>query len=195
MSEKLAAIPFVCGACCCFGIVFAVTLTLSLNYGTLKDRALDYNEANPGLDDYDKCGGVFGEGSIETTNWTQIYKYNFIVNLIMACWAAAAMLCVPCGPATMCATACLNCTALPVFVGIVLTGIRLLGDKGDVCTANTVPYNTAEDLSFASDAETMRKLWITQIVFHIPISCFMVCGTMASVGVMKTLGGSFMRMK
>ena len=112
----------------------------------------------------------------------------------MACWAASAMLCAPCGPVAICSTVCLNCTALPVFVGIVLTGIRLLGDKGDVCTANTVPYNTAEDLSFASDAETMRKLWITQIVFHIPISCFMICGVMSSFGAASALGGSFRKM-
>ena len=160
MSEKLAAIPFICGACCCFGMVFAVTLTLSLKYSTLHDQALAYNDVNPTLD-YDNCGGAFGEGSFESTNWTQIYKYNFIVYLIMACWAALAMLCAPCGPFAICPTVCLNCTGLPAFVAIVLTGIRLLGDKGDVCTANTVPYNTQDDLTFSGDAETMRKLWIT----------------------------------
>ena len=109
----------------------------------------------------------------------------------MACWAATAMLCAPCGPATICPTVCLNCTGLPAFVGIVLTGIRLLGVKGDLCSANTEPYNTKEGLSFANDAETMRKLWITQIVFHIPLFCFMVCGVMSGMGATAAVVGGF----
>ena len=35
MSKYLVATPFICGACCCFGIVFAVTLAIAMNYNTL----------------------------------------------------------------------------------------------------------------------------------------------------------------
>ena len=82
MSEKAAAIPYIAGACCCFGMVFAVALTLSLKYGTLYDQAIDYNRSMNNFEfhnypkGYDNCGGIFGLKSYEVTGWTNIFKYN-----------------------------------------------------------------------------------------------------------------------
>ena len=119
-----------------------------------------------------------------------MYKFNFILYLIMACLSGAAMLCVPCAPLAICSSACFFCSGLPAFVAIIMTGIRMLGDNGDACAANDTQYDTAEGLSFAGDAELMRKLWITQMVFHIPLVCFMACGLQASIIGMAMFGAA-----
>ena len=161
MGEKAGAVASCIGACCCFGAAFGVTLALSINYATLLGQAEDYNAVQTTAIDYDDCGGVFGDNSLSTTQWTQIYKFNYIIYLILACLSGSAMLCVPCAPAIMCPMICFMCSGLPAFVAIILTGIRMLNDKGDLCAANTTPYDAVNNLTFAGDAEHMRALWIT----------------------------------
>ena len=48
---------------------------------------------------------------------------------------------------------------------------------------NETVYFTAEDgeeYTFAQDGETMRKLFIVQCVFIVPLACCMVMGVMGS---------------
>ena len=158
MSKGAAVLPCI-GSCCCFGSAFAVTLSLALNYGTLLSRAQDYDEAIGTLGSYDLCGGAYGT-SDDTSSWTMIYNFNFILYTILACLAGSALLCVPCAPAAICPMACFGCSGVPTLAAIILTGIRLLGDTGEKCTNNDTPYNTVDDLSFQGDSDYMRKLWI-----------------------------------
>ena len=190
MEKASSIIPFI-GACCCFGSAFAVTLTLCLNYSDLLRRADYFNEIGA-IDrtDYDLCGGAYGEASMETSGWTQMYTLNYYVYLVMACLSGSALLCVPCAPVALCAVIYFSCSGIPATVAIIISGIRLLSDKGDTCARNDTFYNEDEELSFAGDAEMWRKLWISQIVFHIPLSCFVSCGMAQSFAAMVLLARS-----
>ena len=189
MSAAAAAIPC-CASICCLGSALAVTLVLAVNYNSLLGQAEDYNAANP-LTTYDDCGGAYGADAINNSGWTMIYKFNFIIYTIMASLAGSALLCVPCAPAAICPAFCFACAGMPTFVAMILTGIRLNNNNGDICAANEAAYATldGEDLTFAGDAEFMRKLWITQISMHIPLICFMTCGVqMAFMGLAMYTG-------
>ena len=176
MSEKArAAIPLAI-ACCCIGISFGLTLALCLNYSELLGRAEEYDAVAPADTTYDMCGGAYGEGSTETSDWTKMFTLNYYVYLVYACLSGAALVCVPCSPLAACPFCCFNCTNIAAMAAIILSGIRLLGRTGDICAANDAIYNTEAGLSFASDAEMWRKLWITQTVIIIPVSCLMGCG-------------------
>ena len=72
--------------------------------------------------------------------------------------------------------ACFACSGVPTLAAIILTGIRLLGDTGAKCAEVDTFYNATEELSFQGDADYTRKLWITQMVFQIPLTCMMACG-------------------
>mmetsp|Transcript_31305 Transcript_31305/g.38731 ORF Transcript_31305/g.38731 Transcript_31305/m.38731 type:complete len:144 (+) Transcript_31305:164-595(+) len=122
----------------------------------------DYDDITTGAKSYDKCGGAFGEDE-ETTKWSQIYRYNYILYLIIMCVNILACMCVPCAPALACPGCCFVFSGTPTLTAIILTGYRLKNEKGDLCAQNQIVYATGEEgveFTFASDAETMRKLWI-----------------------------------
>ena len=168
-------------ACCSFLSAFAISLTLCIYYHMLLSRAENYISMDPTYTSYDECAGAFSEDSEERTGWTQIFKFNYYLYLIFTCLAGAALLFIPCSPAGFCPVSCFFCTNLPAFVAIIISGIRLRGDIGKVCAANDTAYITGDDTSsFATDAETWRKLWITQMVLIIPASCCVGIGQYAS---------------
>eukprot|EP00354_Favella_ehrenbergii_P002302 CAMPEP_0170455204 /NCGR_PEP_ID=MMETSP0123-20130129/3235_1 /TAXON_ID=182087 /ORGANISM="Favella ehrenbergii, Strain Fehren 1" /LENGTH=140 /DNA_ID=CAMNT_0010718241 /DNA_START=93 /DNA_END=515 /DNA_ORIENTATION=+ len=137
---------------------------ISANYATLLDSAEAYNLSQPvGADDYDMCGGALGENAYTGTKWTQVYRYNFILYLVLACLSGSALLCIPCAPAMICPTICFACSGIPTLVAFILTGIRLNNSQGDLCAANDTFYNRVEETSFASDAAMMKKLWIASM--------------------------------
>ena len=197
-SKAVAAIPCI-GSCCCFGSAFAVTLSLALNYGNLLARAQEYDEDPLNTTTYDECSGIYGENSTDTSSWTMIYNFNFILYTILACLAGSAILCVPCAPFAIVPMVCFACSGVPTLAAIILTGIRLLGDTGAKCAEVDTLYNPTEELSFQGDADYTRKLWITQMVFQIPLTCMMGCGVQFAILGMVLFGatsqdGNFFKM-
>ena len=83
--------------------------------------------------------------------------------LILASLNMCACCCVPCGPGVMCPACYFLFSGIPTMTAIILTGYRLKNEGGDLCSEQEQAYGTAEDgtdLTFSSDADTMRKLWI-----------------------------------
>ena len=176
-----------CGACCCFIFAITINLMLSLNFKSLLDNAEGYKEpshpldsaipsttlrrtientfyqnSSDGEDAYDECGGIFDEQDA-STKWSQIYRYNFILYLIIACINICGCICIPCAPAILCPAFCFFLAGIPTMTAMILTGYRLKNEGGSLCSEQELAYGTGEDgtdLSFSSDADTLRKLWI-----------------------------------
>ena len=71
MGDKAAAVLPCIAACCCFGSAFAVTLSLSLNYGSLLSRASEYDLAKETDGAYDLCGDIYATSADPiTSGWT-----------------------------------------------------------------------------------------------------------------------------
>ena len=137
-----------------------------------------------GFKAYDECGGIYKDMEDTTTKWSQIYKYNFIIYLIIACVNACACLCVPCAPAISCPGCCFFFSGIPTMTAFILTGYRLKNEGGSLCAEHDLVYGTAEDgtaLSFASDAELMRKLWIAQMALYVPAGVCTSIGGILSI--------------
>ena len=105
-----------------------------------------------------------------------------------------------CGPLAAICFCVLGCTGIPMLAMFIVTGIKTLGEDGAACRQSAFEYKAAEDendaLTFAADGDQLKKLWISQLILHIPMT---VCGVMgicmwmAGAAALKLEGG-FMRM-
>ena len=92
-----------------------------------------------------------------------IYKFNYYLYIVLVSLLCLALVIGPCGVFVMC---CLGCLGIPFLAAMIMTGISVLGKVGVKCRANETPYSDLgnEDvLTFASDGEHLRKVWIAQL--------------------------------
>ena len=124
------------GACFCFLSAIAVTMTVSIKYMGLSDRAAVLNDVvidpAPTVLPYDRCGDIFID-PIESTSWTQTYKFASIVYMMYSCLFICVALCLFFPPAMFAGVCCLGCVSTTTVVATILAAIRRFGDAGNAC--------------------------------------------------------------
>ena len=101
-----------------------------------------------------------------------MFKFNAIMYAIFMAFAATSMVClwVPtCSAFIMC---CNFCAITPLFVAIIMTGVRRLNSNGTQCAESTAISDPATGETFADNGDTMKALFIAQCVLQCPMGCF-----------------------
>ena len=165
-------IPFIGAGACCILLALIGASCFLAQYSSLYGQATDYDERLGVEGSYDLCGGALGEDSELSTGWTQVLKFNYFMYITLVCLYALALVLGPCNIFMMC---CMGCAGCALAAALIMTGIRILGRDGEKCRANETPYSelgSEEVLTFASDGEHIRKVWIAQLS---TICCMQVC--------------------
>ena len=89
---------------------------------------------------YDDCGGIF-DGPETMTKWSQIYRYNYAMYMIMVIINCMGICCVPCAPGLIFTGCCFCMTGIPMLTAIILTGVRFYSDEGTQCSQNESIYD------------------------------------------------------
>ena len=146
---------------------------MTLKYAGLFSQALALDELRGEEGLYDHCGTisleVAGGADALETGWTKIYKFNFIMSLVLTIvWLFIAIF----SPFAQYSCVCLSSAAM--IATAIFTATKILGNDGAACRESASIYVTPDgDFSFADDGELMRKLWIAQIALNIPM---LICG-------------------
>ena len=173
-------------SCCCFAMALTITIMLSAQFFQLADNAdkFEPGRLDLGMARYDQCGGIYiGDEEIEKpeTGWYQVYRYNAILYLIISIIIGMGCFCVPWAPGLACPSCLFMCTGAPTVTAVILTGVRLFNHRGQLCAQNETIYSVDEELSFANDATMLHKLWLTQLILHVPFGVCAVLGVMSSL--------------
>ena len=84
--------------------------------------------------------------------------------------------------ASVCCLFCLQCTTCPFFAAVIMTGVRLFNENGDICSAQgTSISNEATGETFIDNAQTLRALFISTCTLYIPLFCCMKVAFMMTV--------------
>ena len=71
------------------------------------------------------------------------------------------------------------------MTAMILTGYRLKNEGGSLCSEQELSYGVDKegtDLSFSSDADTLRRLWIAQMALYVPAGiCTSIGGFLAII--------------
>ena len=92
----------------------------------------------------------------------------------------------------------MGCVSTTTVAAIILTGVRRFNTYGSQCALNDTPYHVdadGNDWTYSDDADKIKKLFIVQCVFVIPLVCCMTCGTMSAFAGSAMDKNSFMYQK
>ena len=173
-----------CCSSCCLIMIVVISAVFMAKYWQLSNTALDYDDNAVDGMTYDQCGinwsddvDAYGR-PLEPyeSGWTLVFKFQAVLYTILLCMGSLALLGM-CIPGISCCLMCgMLCSYCPTIAAIILTGIRLLNDNGQLCASSTAISDADTGATFKDNGETMRALWIAQCVLFIPTTCAIMFG-------------------
>ena len=100
-----------------------------------------------------------------------MFKFNAIMYAIFMAFAATSMVCLWVPACSCLIMICNFCAITPLFVAIVMTGIRRLNSNGTQCAESTAISDPTTGETFADNGTTMKALFIAQCVLQCPMAC------------------------
>ena len=119
------------------------------------------------------------DGSMGTTNWTFVLKFNTYLFLVMSALLITSFIGLCRWQVYSCVNTLLGCGNFVLWICIFLTGVNRFSVNGDTCALNESVYDEASGASWASDAATIRALFVAQATLSLPMMCTVCVGLCA----------------
>ena len=164
-------------ACCCIMPVIIISYIFMANYWHLYNVAVAYNEASVDGTTYDQCGIAL---TVQTdindeilpdyeSGWTQVFHFQAMLYTMIVVMSCVSL--IPISYVLYSTWICVNCTMCLAIPAMIVTGMKRLGENGELCALSTAISEPDTGATFADNATMMENLFKAQCVMYILTCC------------------------